>query len=136
MVNRNDPSNRTAEATTMRMIHELPHLKPRPADANKGSFGRVLVAAGSRGMSGAAVLSATAALRGGAGLVKVAVPQSILPIVAAANPCYLTAPLLEDDQGRINKAAVPPLLEQLHGQTATVFGPGLGQSPELPDVLA
>jgi ADP-dependent NAD(P)H-hydrate dehydratase len=120
----------------MHTIQELPCLKPRPIDANKGSFGRVLVVAGSRGMSGAAVLCASAALRGGAGLVKAAVPQGILPIVAAANPCYLTAPLPEDDGGRIDKAALPPLLEQLHGQTATVFGPGLGQSPDLPDVLA
>jgi NAD(P)H-hydrate epimerase len=120
----------------MRTIHDLPHLKPRPVDANKGSFGRVLVVAGSRGMSGAAVLCATAALRGGVGLVKAAVPQGILPVVAAANPCYLTAPLPEDAEGRIHKAAVAPLLDQLHGQTATVLGPGLGQSPDLPDVLA
>jgi NAD(P)H-hydrate epimerase len=120
----------------MRTIQELPHLDPRPADANKGSFGKVLVVAGSRGMSGAAVLCSTAALRGGAGLVKAAVPQGILPVVAAANPCYLTAPLPEDDQGRIDKAALPLLLEHLHGQTAVVVGPGLGQSPDLPDVLA
>jgi ADP-dependent NAD(P)H-hydrate dehydratase len=56
--------------------------------------------------------------------------------VATANPCYLTAPLPEDEEGRINKTTLPPLQAQLHGQTATVFGPGLGQSPELPDVLA
>jgi NAD(P)H-hydrate epimerase len=120
----------------MRVIHDLPQLKSRPLDANKGSFGRVLAVAGSRGMSGAAVLCASGALRGGAGLVKVAVPQGILPIVACANPCYLTAPLPEDEDGRINKAALPPLLEALRGQTAAVFGPGLGQSPDLPDVLA
>jgi NAD(P)H-hydrate epimerase len=119
----------------MRIIHDLPHLQPRPVDANKGSFGRVLVVAGSRGMSGAAVLCGTAALRGGAGLVKVAVPQSILPIIAVANPCYLTAPLPEDGAGRIAKTTLPALLEQLHGQTAMVFGPGVGQSPDLPDVL-
>jgi ADP-dependent NAD(P)H-hydrate dehydratase len=120
----------------MRIIHELPRLAPRPVDANKGSFGRVLVTAGSRGMSGAAVLCGTAALRGGAGLVKVTVPESILPVVAAGNPCYLIAPLPEDEQGRITKAALPALLELLRGQTATVFGPGLGQNPDLPVVLS
>jgi NAD(P)H-hydrate epimerase len=120
----------------MRIIHELPRLAPRAVDANKGSFGRVLITAGSRGMSGAAVLCGTAALRGGAGLVKVAAPEGILPIVAAGNPCYLTAPLPEDEQGRMTKAALPVLLEVLRGQTATVFGPGVGQNPELPDILA
>jgi ADP-dependent NAD(P)H-hydrate dehydratase len=120
----------------MRTIQDVPQLQPRPADANKGTFGRVVVVAGSRGMSGAAVLCGVAALRGGAGLVKVAVPHGIWPIVAAANPCYLTAPLPEDEQGRITKAALPSLLEALRGQTVTIFGPGLGQSPDLPDVLA
>jgi ADP-dependent NAD(P)H-hydrate dehydratase len=120
----------------MRIVPEVPRLPPRAADANKGTFGRVLVAAGSRGMSGAAVLCGSAALRGGAGLVRLAVPQGILPIVAAANPCYLTAPLPEDAQGRLGKKSLPPLLELLHGQTVTVLGSGLGQSPDLPDLLA
>ena len=53
----------------------------------------MLVIAGSRGMAGAAILCGRAALRGGAGLVKVAVPAEILPIVAAGNPCYMTIAL-------------------------------------------
>ena len=65
-------------------ITELPVLPPRPADSHKGDFGRVLVVAGSRGMSGAAVLCGSAALRGGAGLVCLAVPAEISPVVAAA----------------------------------------------------
>src|SRR5438874_13425765 len=80
------------------VVLALPRLTPRPADANKGLFGRVLVVAGSRGMSGAAVLCGSAALRGGAGLVRVATPAGVLPLVAAGNPCYMTAPLPEDDQ--------------------------------------
>src|SRR3954454_2635049 len=89
----------------------LPVLPPRPPDSNKGSFGRVLVIAGSRGMSGAAVLCATAALRGGAGLVHLAVPQEVLPIVASANPCYLTAALPQDEHGRFAASAEKELLE-------------------------
>jgi len=119
----------------VRLIITIPHLKARAADANKGSYGRVTVIGGSRGMSGAAVLCGTAALRGGAGLVRVAVPHGILPIVAAGNPCYLTAGLAEDDLGRLHLSSLPHLLEMLSGQTVTVFGPGLGQSPELPDLL-
>src|SRR5205814_7583866 len=87
------------------VVLTLPRLTPRPADANKGQFGRVLVVAGSRGMSGAAVLCGSAALRGGAGLVRVATPAGVLPLVAAGNPCYMTAPLAEDAEGRISAAA-------------------------------
>src|SRR5437879_13055652 len=82
-------------------VAQLPVLPPRAADSNKGNFGRVLVVAGSRGMTGAGVLCASAALRGGAGLVKLAVPESILPLVAVANPCYLTAPLPKDNNGQL-----------------------------------
>ena len=82
------------------LVTTLPRLAPRPADSNKGSFGRVLVVAGSRGMSGAAILSASAAPRGGAGLVYLATPASIQPVVAAANPCYLTVPLPDADGQR------------------------------------
>ena len=69
------------------VVTEVPSLSPRRLDSHKGDFGRVLVLAGSRGMAGAAVLCATAALRGGAGLVRLAVPHEILPTVAAGNPC-------------------------------------------------
>ena len=61
----------------LQMVTELPKLDPRRADGHKGNYGRVLVVAGSRGMSGAAVLSGSAALRAGAGLVKVAGPHEI-----------------------------------------------------------
>ena len=74
-------------------VTTIPQLPPRKPDAHKGDFGRVLVVAGSRGMSGAAVLCGSAALRGGAGLVTVACPEDVWPIVAAGNPCYMTLPL-------------------------------------------
>src|SRR5215813_5936475 len=93
------------------MVHALPQLAARRADANKGDFGRVLVVAGSRGMSGAAVLCGSAALRGGAGLVRVAVPQGVLPLVAVGNPCFMTAPLPEDAQGHLAAAAREELIE-------------------------
>src|SRR5438105_5532498 len=113
------------------LVTQLPRLAPRPADANKGTFGRVLVVAGSRGMSGAAVLCGGAALRGGAGLVQLAVPEDILPVVAVANPCYLTAPLPQDGQGRLAAAALGALTALLRASTAGVVGPGLGQSAEI-----
>jgi ADP-dependent NAD(P)H-hydrate dehydratase len=113
------------------VVTQVPKLAPRPADSNKGNFGHVLVVAGSRGMSGAAVLSASAALRGGAGIVRAAVPQEILPIVAGGNPCYLTAPLPQDDEGRISAGAEKALLDLTASHDVLALGPGLGRSPGL-----
>jgi NAD(P)H-hydrate epimerase len=108
------------------VVTRLPRMQPRPADSNKGTFGRVLVVAGSRGMSGAAVLCGSAALRGGAGLVYVAVPESIQSIVAAGNPCYLTEPLAEDPQGRVAASCEPSVMATAAKMSAVAFGPGLG----------
>ena len=70
----------------------------RKSDSNKGMFGNVLIIAGSLGKSGAAVMSGSAALWSGAGLVTVATPDSVLPIVASAHPEYMTEPL-DGDEG-------------------------------------
>jgi NAD(P)H-hydrate epimerase len=118
------PSDRPPES-----VSQLPALPPRPADSNKGTFGRVLVVAGSTGLSGAAVLCGSAALRGGAGLVRVAVPREILPQVAAGNPCYTTAPLPHDEQGRLAAAAEAELLALAQSNDVVACGPGLGCSP-------
>jgi NAD(P)H-hydrate epimerase len=109
----------------------MPILLPRAAESNKGSFGRVLVVAGSRGMSGAGVLCAGAALRAGAGLVCLAVPKGIQAIVAAANPCYLTAALPEDEQGGFSEQAAPELLALAQANDVLALGPGLGRSAAL-----
>ena len=70
---------------TYKMISEL-FLKPRTRSAHKGNYGRVLVIAGSKGMAGAAILCAKGALRAGAGLVTVSLPDELLPIVQSAVP--------------------------------------------------
>jgi ADP-dependent NAD(P)H-hydrate dehydratase len=91
----------------------------------------VLVVAGSRGMSGAACLAGLGALRGGAGLVTVAAPAGILPIVAAVEASYLTLPMPEDATGKIGQAARAALESALASQTTIAVGPGLGQSADL-----
>jgi ADP-dependent NAD(P)H-hydrate dehydratase len=113
----------------MEVITRLPVLAARPADSNKGTFGRVLIVAGSRGMSGAAILCGSAALRSGAGLVFVAVPEGIVPIVAAGNSCYLTVPLPQDEHGVLAEAAGPQLLAEVAKATVAALGPGLGHGP-------
>jgi NAD(P)H-hydrate epimerase len=118
-----------------RIVTEIPRLQSRPADANKGQFGRALIVAGSRGMSGAAILCGTGALRGGSGLVTVATPAAIQPVVAAGNPCYMTIALPDDADGRLAPAASAELTALAGASSAAAVGPGLGRSPALAELL-
>jgi NAD(P)H-hydrate epimerase len=113
-------------------VTPLPRRKP---ESNKGDYGRVLVVAGSQGMSGAAILCASAALRGGAGLVKVAVPADVLPVVAAGNPCYMTVPLPGDEQGRLSPEAARAAVALVEGNDVLAVGPGLGRAPGVSQVV-
>ncbi len=103
-------------------------LGPRPSDAHKGDFGRVLLIAGSRGMGGAAVLAAGACLRSGVGLLTVAVPQSVAAQVAQAHPAAMTWPLPETASGRVSWSGFLALRERIGRFDAIAVGPGLGQS--------
>jgi ADP-dependent NAD(P)H-hydrate dehydratase len=117
------------------LVTTMPALPPRAPDSHKGNFGRVLLVAGSRGMSGAAVLCGNAALRGGAGLVRVAVPADILTIVAAGNPCYMTAALPADDQGGLAAQAASRVLRLAAASDVVAAGPGLGHTPPVAGVV-
>ena len=121
--------------STIETVTTLPVLPTRAADSNKGHFGRVLVIAGSRGMSGAAILCGSAALRAGAGLVQVAVPAEILPIVAGGNPCYTTAALIQDVEGRIDASALALLMKLVEAHDVVAVGPGLERSDDLTAIL-
>lgn len=102
-------------------------VEPRAVDAHKGDFGRVTIVAGSRGKTGAAYLSAAAALRSGAGLVTVATPASCLPIIASMGAEYMTEALAEEADGTLAAAAVDAVLAARHDVVAC--GPGLGRTP-------
>jgi len=117
-------------------INDLPPLPSRAPTGHKGSFGRALIIAGSRGMSGAACLSGLGALRGGAGLVFLAVPENILPIVAAVEPSYLTIPLPDDNDGRIAESARERIFEEIQKCDVIAIGPGCGQSSALSEIVA
>lgn len=102
-------------------------LPDRDAWAHKGDFGRILLLCGSRGYTGAAALSAMGALRSGAGLVYLGVPESIYAIEAVK----LTEPIvfpLPDEDGKLSSHAVPQIQELLPKMDAVLIGPGLGQS--------
>ena len=119
----------------MRTVKAIPKLKPRAPDAHKGDFGKVCIIAGSVGMSGAAALAGRAALRAGAGLVRVAIPKSILPIVASIEPSFTTIPLAEDNAGRISARAINTILDAAGENDVLAFGPGVGVSTALQSVL-
>ncbi len=119
----------------MQIIETIPKLKPRAVDAHKGDFGKVCIIAGSTGMSGAAALAGRSALRAGAGLVRVATPKSVLPIVASIEPSFTTIALPEDSLGRISAKAINPILEALTENDVMAFGPGIGTSGALRSVL-
>ena len=102
-------------------------LPDRPADSHKGDFGRILLLCGSRGYTGAAALAARGALRSGAGLVFLGVPESIYAIEAVKLDEPVVFPL-PDEGGRLSEAAVPEILARLCNMDAVLIGPGLGQS--------
>ncbi len=110
-------------------------LAPRGASAHKGTFGHVLVVAGSPGKSGAAVLVARAAVHAGAGLVTLGVPAPLLPMVATGSIESMTMPLAADEEGRLRPAAVEELLEASAGRSALAVGPGLGTGGETPEAV-
>jgi hydroxyethylthiazole kinase-like uncharacterized protein yjeF len=128
----------------------------RSAESHKGTYGHVLVVAGSLGKSGAAVMAGYAAMRTGAGLVTVATPDVVLPVVASAHPEFMTEPLLSTEAGTAStrNLASPPAVAQgesvsptgpelrgvafsgstieriFTGKTVLAVGPGMGEHPE------
>jgi ADP-dependent NAD(P)H-hydrate dehydratase / NAD(P)H-hydrate epimerase len=135
---------------------ELPLV--RTTDGHKGLYGHILVVAGSLGKSGAAVMSGSAALFAGAGLVTVATPDVVLPIVAAAHPEYMTEGLLSTDAGTaakrnladslpLPKSADPQEIDKFTkglrirfaaiqaGKTVLAVGPGLGTHHETQEFI-
>ena len=90
----------------MRKVIKLPNLPIRKADAHKGDYGRVLVLAGSVGMTGAACMCGEAVLRGGAGLVTLGIPEGLYPIVASrVSLAVMTRPLPETRQKTLSYKA-------------------------------
>jgi len=102
-------------------------VDPRAPDSHKGDFGRVLIIAGSRGMTGAAYLAGMGALRSGAGRVTVATPASAQPILASMAPEYMTLPLPESADGQLTDEALEAVLAVQADVIAC--GPGLGRGP-------
>lgn len=104
----------------------IPKLAERKPDSHKGTFGKVCVIGGQMGMSGAPALAGMAALVSGAGLVRVAVPASILNTVASYQPCYTTIPLNETKDGKVSAKAIDSVLTAAEDNDVIAIGPGIG----------
>lgn len=114
------PDRLAPTATAPLRVHQLPAPPGRFATAHKGMSGKIAIVAGCVGMTGAAVLAARGALRCGAGLVRVYCPLEALPLIAAAEPSCMTAPLLPD-----------PTIPLPAWHHAVAAGPGMGQTPQV-----
>ncbi|MBI3722754.1 NAD(P)H-hydrate dehydratase [bacterium] len=99
----------------------------RAPDAHKGDCGRVLVVAGSTGLTGAAFLTAKAALRTGAGIVVTACPDVVQPVLATKHTCVMVRPFPSTKSGSLALEALEPILELAQGFDAVALGPGLGR---------
>lgn len=112
----------------------LTHLPDRKADSHKGDYGKILLLCGSTGFTGAAALAAMGALRTGAGLVYLGVPESIYAIEAIK----LTEPVvfpLPDRCGMLDASALDQILQMLPNMDAVLIGPGLGISENTEEVV-
>ncbi len=102
------------------------HIKPRKTDSHKGTYGNVFIIAGSKGMAGAGMLSSEAALRGGAGIVKLGVLESLLDVVSGKVPEIITKGFKEDDEGCLSMEAIDEVNEEYKKASVILIGPGLG----------
>ncbi len=128
---RRDPGLRTflVDSATVKSL-----LPPRRPDTHKGTYGRVLVVAGSVGFTGAAVLATRGALRAGAGLVTVAVPHSVYPIVASQVTEGMPTPLA-DEGGALGEGCLARLAGLVEASDVVAAGPGLSRAPGVAAVV-
>lgn len=111
-------------------------LPLRKNDSNKGDYGKIVVVAGSTGMTGAAALAATAALRSGSGLVTVGIPKSLNMLMEVKLTEAMSLPLEDDGKGVLSQSCTSQILEKMCKTDVLVFGPGLTNEPSVSDILA
>ena len=114
----------------MKLAREIKRKwRPRALRSHKGNFGRLLILAGSRGLTGAAHLAGVAALRTGAGLVTLGVPEAVYQILARREAEVMVNPFPSTREGSLATRALRPILTFLKGQEVLALGPGLSQNP-------
>ena len=113
---------------------DLPRLQPRDRDSSKRDYGRVVVIGGAKGMAGAPALTAMAALRSGAGLVELLVPEPVVAIAASFDPCVMAHGLtaLEGGFAAAAAAEIPPRVARAD---AVAVGPGIGRTADVQAIV-
>jgi NAD(P)H-hydrate epimerase len=111
---------------TQRLIQS--YLFPRPAESHKGTAGHLLVIAGSTGKTGAASMASISALRAGAGLVTLAIAESLNPVLESQMLEAMTVPLPESKRGVLGDSAFKAIQQELPGKKCLAIGPGIGQA--------
>ena len=104
-------------------------------ESHKGDLGKLLMVCGSTGFTGAAAMAAQAALRTGAGLVYLAVPEPVYPIVAGKLEEPVVFPMPATGNGRFARSGVPELQDRLRDMDACLVGPGMGRSDDTEAVV-
>ncbi|NQW46966.1 MAG: NAD(P)H-hydrate dehydratase [Planctomycetes bacterium] len=107
---------------------DLPKLPRRQLTTSKRDYGRVVIVGGAAGMAGAPALAAMAALRSGAGLVELIVPEPVAAIVAGFDPCVMTRGLPAQNDGTFARAALKGIEARTASADAVAVGPGIGRS--------
>ena len=110
-------------------------MGPRKPGAHKGDFGHLMIIAGSPGKAGAAIMSARSALRTGAGLVSVAAPNGLIPIIQSQIAEAMSVPSAESIEGTLGISSEEELLKASAGMTACALGPGLSAHRETSQVV-
>lgn len=123
------------DVTMLQEPHVRQALPQRQPNAHKGSHGHVLIVAGSTGKSGAGVLASQSSLRGGAGLVTLAVPASLNPVMETQLTEVMTLPVAESPNGAMAASALDTIEAFLPNANALVIGPGLGVDPETMELV-
>jgi hydroxyethylthiazole kinase-like uncharacterized protein yjeF len=116
--------------------HQVTAIIPRRRDdSNKGDYGKVLLVSGSPGMTGSGCLAAAAALRTGAGLVYMGVPQKLAQVYGAAVHEPVIIPLEDKGTGSISVSCIPTLLKAMKGKSIIAAGPGLSASEDVVEAV-
>jgi len=120
----------------VKVVRSTPKMPKRRREGHKGDYGRVLIVGGSAGMSGAPAMSGLAALRSGAGLVQIACPARIQPIVAGLAPCATTIGLAETAGGQVSSTkGLGQLRRAIGSQDVVAIGPGLGRGADVGKIV-
>ena len=123
------------ECSVTLVTEETVSLPPRKPDTHKGNYGKVLLVGGSVGFSGSINLASRAAVRTGAGLVYLGVPEKIWSVCAVKNDEAMPHPLACDAEGRLSSAAIFRLCELWKPCNVLAVGPGLGRSDHIREIV-